>query len=62
VSAEKLLPAMAAPPNHMASLLLTSSAATNTICDAPSEDLAVMRLINMPYFPGNLNFTRAFLR
>jgi len=52
---------MAAPPNHMASLLLTSSAATNTICDAPSEDLAVMRLIDMPYFPGNLNFTRAFL-
>jgi hypothetical protein len=44
VSAERLLPVMAALPNHMASLLLTSSAVTNTICDAPSEDLAVIRL------------------
>jgi diguanylate cyclase (GGDEF)-like protein len=44
VSAEKLMPVMAALPNHMASLLLTSSAVTDAICDAPSEDFAVMRL------------------
>jgi diguanylate cyclase (GGDEF)-like protein len=44
VSAERLLPVMAALPYRMASLLLASPAVTDTVCDAPSEDLAVMLL------------------
>jgi EAL domain-containing protein (putative c-di-GMP-specific phosphodiesterase class I) len=42
VTAENLLPVMAALPNHMASLLLTSPAVTNTTHDARSEELDVM--------------------
>jgi diguanylate cyclase (GGDEF)-like protein len=44
VSAEKLMPVMAALPNRMASLLLTSSAITDTTLDASSEEFAMMYL------------------
>jgi diguanylate cyclase (GGDEF)-like protein len=43
VSAEKLLPVMASLPNHMASLLLTWPAATNSIRDTPPEELTALR-------------------
>ena len=43
VSAEKLLPVLAALPNHMASLLLTSPAVTKFTRDAPSGELVVKR-------------------
>jgi diguanylate cyclase (GGDEF)-like protein len=44
VSAEKLLPVMAALPNRMASLLLTSSAITDTPHDESSEEFSMMYL------------------
>lgn len=41
VSADKLLPVIAALPNHMASLLLTSPIVSETTDDAPTEELDV---------------------
>jgi GGDEF domain-containing protein len=39
----RLLPVMASLPNHMASLLLTWPAATNTIRDTPPEEFTALR-------------------
>ena len=44
VSAEKLLPVMAALPSHMESLLLTSPTVMDTRIEVPPEELTVMNL------------------